>query len=179
MRTRLFALLIVLLIPFSALAKDNNGGASTASVKQLMAVTKTKRMLDNTMSQIDGWMKATLQQAMAGKKLTSEQDKIAADMRAKLIALYEKDLSWKSLEPMFVDIYQKSFTQKEIDGMLAFYKSEAGQALISKMPIVMQSTLQIMRNKMVVLMPKIEQLTHETVEKMKAVEKPAKNKETK
>jgi hypothetical protein len=63
--------------------------------------------------------------------------------------------------------------------MLAFYKTEAGQALISKMPVVMHGTLQIMRGKMRVLMPEIERLAHETVLKMKAAEEPAKAKKSK
>jgi len=174
MRVRLIVLLIALLIPFSAIAKENNGGASAASVQELIAVTQTKKLLDNAMSQMDGWMKSSMNQAMAGKKLTPEQDKIATDMRAKMVALYKEDMSWDSLEPMFVDIYRKSFTQKEIDGMLTFYKSEAGQAVIAKMPLVMQNTMQIMRKKMVALMPKIQQLASDSVKKMKELEKPAK-----
>jgi len=178
MRVKLFALLIALLIPFSATAKENNGGASAASVRELMAVTQTKRILDNAMAQIDGWMNSTMKQATAGKKLTPEQDKVVADMQAKMVALYKKDMTWDTLQPMFVDIYQKSFTQEEIDGMLTFYRSKAGQAMITKMPIVMQSSMQIMQKKLVALMPKIQVVTREAVLKMKALEKPVEEKDS-
>nr|WP_276510032.1 DUF2059 domain-containing protein [Niveibacterium umoris] len=70
---------------------------------------------------------------------------------------------------MFLDIYQKTFTQKEVDGMLSFYKSPAGQAVIKKMPQVMQASMQIMQARMSKLVPQIQQITAEGAEKMKAL----------
>jgi hypothetical protein len=69
---------------------------------------------------------------------------------------------------MFIDIYKRSFTQGEIDGMLSFYKTDAGKALISKMPVVMQNSMQAMQSKMATTMPQIQQLQRETIEKLKA-----------
>ncbi len=49
---------------------------------------------------------------------------------------------------MFTEIYQESFSQEEIDGLIAFYASPAGRAYIDKMPLVMQKTMTVMQSRM-------------------------------
>jgi len=163
----LFRLFVILTAVSMSVPVMAEGGASKASIQELMAVAQTRKMLDSTWTQLDGWIQASMKDSMAGQPLNAAQEKIAEDMRAQLVALLKEDLSWSSLEPDFIEIYQKSFTQKEVDGMLAFYKSEAGQAVIAKMPLVMQNSMQIMRGRMSVLMPKVRKIVQESVEKMK------------
>lgn len=143
--------------------------ASEASVKRLIEVTDSKKLIDSVMLQMDSMMKASMKQASADQALTAEQEKVMLETQEKLTGLVKDELKWEALEPMFLDIYQKSFTQKEVDGMLSFYKSPAGQAVIKKMPQVMQTTMQIMQARMSKLLPKIQQITDEGAEKMKAV----------
>lgn len=42
---------------------------------------------------------------------------------------------------LVVPIYMEHFTDEEIDAMLVFYKSEAGQSVIRKLPIVTQESI--------------------------------------
>lgn len=143
--------------------------ASEASVKRLIEASDSKKLVDNVMLQMDSMMKASMKQALADQALTAEQEKVMIETQDKLAGLVKDELKWEVLEPMFLDVYQKTFTQKEVDGMLAFYKSPAGQAVIKKMPQVMQTTMQIMQARMSKLVPKIQQITAEGAEKMKAV----------
>jgi hypothetical protein len=69
---------------------------------------------------------------------------------------------------MYVRVYQKTFTQQEIDGMLAFYKTPAGQAVISKMPAAMQNTMNEMQQLMGPVMQKMQRLQQDVVAEMKA-----------
>lgn len=142
--------------------------ASEASVRALLAVTQSEKLLDSTMGQIDAMMQRSMRQALAGQTLAADQQKIMDKMRARTIALFREDMKWETLEPMFIDIYKRSFTQKEIDGMLDFYRSEPGQAVIAKMPVVMQNTMQAMQERMAVMMPKILQLQQEAIAELKA-----------
>ena len=50
-------------------------------------------------------------------------------------------LDWSKLEPIYLRVYQKSFTQKEVNDLIAMYQTPGAQALITKMPIVMQNTI--------------------------------------
>ena len=142
--------------------------ASEASIRELMKLTETAKMMDRTMSQIDRMIKGGMQQALAGKPASVEQQKIIDDMQAKMIALLRDEMQWEKWEPTFIDIYKQSFTQTELDGMLKFYKTPAGRALIVKMPVVMQHTMEAMPKLMAAFMPKLQQLMRDTETQIKA-----------
>lgn len=142
--------------------------ASEASVRELLSVTQSKKLVDSTMGQIDAMMQNSMKQALGAQPLTADQQRGMDTMRTKMIALLREDMKWETLEPMFVDIYKQSFTQKEVDGMLDFYRSESGQAVIAKMPVVMQHTMQAMQGRMATMLPKIQQLQREAIAEFKA-----------
>ncbi len=143
--------------------------ASEASIKRLMEISNSKKLVDSALLQMNSIMKTTMKQALADQALTPEQQKIMLETQDKLTDVVKEEMTWDTLEPMFLDIYQKTFTQKEVDGMLAFYKSPAGQAVIKKMPQVMQTTMQITQARMSKLIPKMQQIAEEGLEKMKAL----------
>ena len=47
-------------------------------------------------------------------------------------------MSWESLENEFVDMYMEAFTQREIEDLLAFYKTPTGNKAISRLPELME-----------------------------------------
>lgn len=143
--------------------------ASEASVRELLAITQSRKLVDSTMGQVDTMMQRSMKQALAGQStLTTDQQKIMDSMRTQMIALIRTDMKWETLEPMFVDIYMQSFTQKEVNGMLDFYKSEPGQAVIAKMPIVMQNTMQAMQARMATTLPKLQKLQQDAMAELRA-----------
>ena len=152
-----------------AFAADD--AASDASIRELLEVTQSQKMLDGMMAQMDSLMHKSMQQSLQGVALTDEQQKIMDEMQVKMVALLKEEMSWDSMEPVLVDIYKKSFTQPEVNGMLDFYKSPAGQAVIAKMPVVMQNSMQLMQSKMRTMMPRLQQLQQETMEKLKTAQR--------
>jgi uncharacterized protein len=108
--------------------------ASEESIRDLMMITNSKALLEQTYDQLDGMIEKSMDEAMAGKKGTAEQQKLTGEMRAKMVELIRTELGWEKLEPAYIKLYASTFSQAEIDGMNAFYKSEAGQAVIAKMP---------------------------------------------
>lgn len=152
-------------LPASAADKP----ASEASIKRLMEISDSKKLVDSVMLQMDSMMKTSMKQALAGQALTAEQEKVMLETQEKLASVMKEELKWEAIEPMFLDVYQKTFTQQEVDGMLSFYSSPAGQAVIKKMPLVMQTSMQIMQAHMSKLMPKIQQISAEGAEKMKSL----------
>lgn len=142
--------------------------ASEQSIRQLMEVTQARQLLDSSLAQVDQVMQSSMQQALAGTELNAEQQKALAEMRRRVIALLKDEMKWETLEPMFVEIYRGSLSQTDVDGMLVFYRTETGQAVINKMPLVMQNTMTAMQTRMAAMAPKLQQLQAETVEQMKA-----------
>jgi hypothetical protein len=144
---------------------------SEASIKQLLEVAQSHKLVDSVMSQMDNLMEQTIAQATKGQQVSAKVQKDIDRRRAELAGIMKELLDWKKLEPMYVRIYQKTFTQPEVDGMIAFYKSPAGQAVITKMPSAMQTTIDEMQGTMGPVMQKMQQMQQDVVAEIKAENK--------
>jgi hypothetical protein len=89
-------------------------------------------------------------------------------MRAKVMALLKEEIDWTVLEPIYIKLYTDTFSQSEIDGLVAFYSSPSGRAVVQKLPLVMQNVMSLMQQRMARLMPKIQQMAQETAAQIKA-----------
>jgi hypothetical protein len=124
------------------------GGASEASINELLAVTKARKLIDDMLPQLQGMMKNAMQQTLQGQPPTKEQQAILDKFLNNVTATYAKEMSWEKMQPIYVRVYRTSFTQSEIDSMLAFYKSPGGRAVTDKMPVVMRNTMTEMQSMM-------------------------------
>ena len=141
---------------------------SDESIQQLLDVMQSKRLLDNMTSQLNGMMLKSAEQANNGAPLAAEEKKIVNRGIEQLADLVKQQLAWPQLEPMMLDIYRKTFTQKEVDDLVAFYKSPSGQAVIQKMPQVMQQSMAMTQAKMQTMLPQMQQISAQMVKELKA-----------
>jgi hypothetical protein len=135
-----------------------------ASIKALLQITDSKTMIDQSMGQIDQYMELGLQEVIKDKEITPEMQKQINIATGEMSGLLKDEFSWQKFEPMLIEIYRKSFSQSDIDGMLAFYKTEAGQSVVKKMPLVMQNTMQLMQERMQQVMPKMMRIAEQSIE---------------
>ena len=91
--------------------------------------------------------------------------------RNEMMAILRDELAWDKLEPMYIQIYQQSLTQEEVSGMVAFYKTPLGQAVIKKMPGVMQTTMSEMQKRMGPLLRRMQQKQRELMAQIQADKK--------
>ena len=153
---RMLALVLPLLLSANALATP----PSTQSVDDLLKITSTDRMVEGSLAGIDSMMKGYLSHLLAGQSLppdgAARMQKAADASRRKAMQSIGSQIDWKKMKPLFEQSYQQAFTQEEIDGMLAFYKTPAGLAMLQKMPAVQQETFALMHQKIDPLMQKIQ-----------------------
>jgi uncharacterized protein len=170
---------ILLLCGSIAIAADNpsptspapSNPPSEASIKQLLELAQARKLVDSVMAQMDNLMQQTIAQATRGQKIPAKVQKDIDQQRAEMVTMMKELLDWTKLEPMYVRIYQKTFTQQEIDGMIAFYKTPAGQAVLSKMPAAMQNTIDEMQQLMGPVMQRMQKMQQDVVAGMKAESK--------
>ena len=169
---------LLLLCGSIALAADNSSPTpapsnppSEASVKQLLEVAQARKLIDSVMKQMDNLMQQSIAQATQGQKIPPKVQKDIDAQSGEMMTMMKDLLDWKKLEPMYVRVYQKTFSQQEVDGMIAFYKTPAGQAVIGKMPAVMQNTIEEMQQLMGPVMQKMQKMQQDVVAKMKAESK--------
>ncbi|HEX9282007.1 MAG TPA: DUF2059 domain-containing protein [Candidatus Udaeobacter sp.] len=123
------------------------------------------------MEQMDAYMKQIMQQATQGQRIAPEIKKDIDKRQTEMMRAIKGVLDWNKLEPMYVRVYQKSFTQAEVDGLVAFYKTPTGQALLTKMPVVMQNTLNEVQQLMQPMMQRMQQMQQEIVAEIQAEKK--------
>ena len=87
-------------------------------------------------------------------------------------AVIREELSWAKLKPGFVAIYAETFTQPEVDGLIAFYEGPIGKALAAKTPQITQRSFQMMQERMGPTMQRVMQVAREEVEKERAKSPP-------
>ncbi len=167
----------LLFVAFVLICSNSYGAdvpASEASIKELLVVTDVRKLVEGMFTQVDGMMKASMKQALGKSAPSAEEQKMTDKVCAKTALMMKEELDWDKLEPLYLSIYQKTFTQEEVNGLLAFYKSPAGVALVKKMPLVMQYTMAAMQERMGPLMQKTQKLVAEAVAEIEA-EKSKKN----
>ncbi len=125
------------------------------SIDTLLQVTNMQAMLDSMYTNMEQTMRQVTQQMSAGQALSDEQKRVIESAPREFVEVMHQDLSWDKLKPIYVNIYRESFTQEEIDGLVAFYRSPAGDALVKKMPVVMQKSMLAMQG---LLAPMIERM---------------------
>jgi len=164
----IIALLFSIISLQPVIAAEPDAAPTDASIAELMSVTGMKALLDNVVQQTDASMQAKIRQSLAGRTVTGEQKIILDDMRTKMINMMKETMGWDVLSPKYAAMYKKTFSQEEIDGMLAFYKTPAGKAVITKMPSVTQYSMQLTQALMADLMPKIMKIQQDSIAQLKA-----------
>jgi uncharacterized protein len=142
--------------------------ASQASVEELLVVTKSESMIDSVYANLDQMIAQSMRQATQGEKLTAEQRRVLETVPAKLAALFRQEYSWATMRPQMIKIYMESLEQEDVDDLLVFYKSRGGQALINKMPVVMQKSMQLSQTMLQTIMPKVKETMKQAIEEAKA-----------
>jgi hypothetical protein len=157
-------LAVVLMAALPAFAKTQP--ASEESIRELMTLTNSRSVLDNAYGQLDGIMEQAMKQAVGDRPVTPEQERLMAEMRARMVELFRNEMGWDKLEPSYIKMYRETFTQEEVNGMRKFYKSRAGKAVIGKLPQMIQSLMQILLTEMQVVTPKVRALQEEYTAKL-------------
>jgi uncharacterized protein len=141
---------------------------SEESIKQLLELAQTQKLIDSVMAQMDELMKQAIYQATQGREIPPTVQKNIDKRQAEIVGLMKEVLNWKKLEPMYVRVYQKTFSQQEVDGMISFYKTPPGQAVVAKMPAAMQNTMNEIQQMMGPVMEKLQRMQQDVVAEMKA-----------
>lgn len=141
---------------------------SEASIKQLLETAQVHKLLDSVMTQMNAMLQQTMKQATQGRKVPPNVQKDIDKREAEMMTIFKDILDWKKLEPMYVRVYQKSLTQQEVDGMIAFYRTPGGQAVITKMPLVMQNTMNEMQEMMTPVIQKMQKMQQDVIAELKA-----------
>jgi hypothetical protein len=163
-----WVVVLVLALAVAPCAAHADEASKRAKVEELISVMHMDRMMNQMLEAMKGQTEQMMQQSPGADSMTPEQKKIETDYQAKALQIVIDSMGWKAMEPQFVTLYAQNFTEDEIDGMVTFYKSPTGQAVLNKMPQLMTSTMQLTQSLMVDVQPKLNALREDMVKQMDA-----------
>jgi len=163
-----YVLLAVLLVSTQAFAQSTK--PTPESLAKLFELTEVRAMIPRLQEQLDGMMGNMTQEILKGKSITPEQQKALDVFRAKVVKIQKDEISWETVEPKITEIYQNTLSQQDVDGIIAFYQTPAGQSFVKKMPEIMQQTMMMMQTTMVPMLKKIEAAGAELKQDLQRIE---------
>jgi hypothetical protein len=166
MRIALAFLIALTMLPCAVAGEPTT--PSDESLRQLFEAAHMTRILDTYLSTVDEGMQVGLREALAGEKPNARQQQIIDDMRAQIIAAMRDTLDWKKLEPLFLDVYRRTFTQEEVNDLLAFYRSPSGRSVVDKLPTAMQQAGQAVQGMMPAFIHRVQEIRDDAIRRLKA-----------
>lgn len=158
------ALLLSLAVAPLAHADD---ASKRAKVEELIQLTKMSQLMDQMTDQLTTRMRTMAAQQTANRTFTPAQQKTITDYVNQIQSITQGAVAWEKLKPTVIQAYSDTYTDQELDGILAFYHSPAGQALIAKSPQLMAKTMQLVQTQMTEVQPQIRQANEDFTRKMK------------
>ena len=150
-------LALTLCLPLAAHADE---ASRHAKAQEMITLIHTDRMVQQISVNIMKQLSAAGEK-LIGPNATPESKTQLTDFEKKFSDIIDSQVGWKVMEPQLADIYSKAFTEEELNGIVAFYKSPSGIALVEKMPSVNATATQLLQSKMAALQPQMKQMYEE------------------
>jgi uncharacterized protein len=131
-----------------------------AKIDRILALTKAESLTDQVFAQMK-----TLMASMMPPDATEKQRARAQELDAKLLDLVKSRMGWDKMRPEYVRMYSETFSDGEIDGMLTFYQSPAGRAMLEKMPLLISKSMALAQSRMAGITQEIQRLVEEAAKK--------------
>jgi hypothetical protein len=160
--------LLAFLLGVVLTAAAHAASPSSASIDELLAVTKAERLVRGIAANSDAMMRQGVMESLKGIELSAREQSTIDAMIAKFVSAMSDEMAWEKLRPMYVQLYQETFSQEEIEGLLVFYKSPTGQAVIEKMPQVTRGIMAMTQARLTPMMQKFRVITQQTLTEMRA-----------
>jgi hypothetical protein len=120
------SLLILLVAAAPSLAQSRPDPGKAKTIRRVLEAQGMQKM----MRQVATHMVATLKTAHP-------------DVPDEIWDRFEQKLSSQEWVDQFIPIYDKYYSQEDLEGLLAFYESPLGQKVVKTMPLLMLESMQI------------------------------------
>jgi hypothetical protein len=160
----LFAAVFLFALPYA----HADEASKRVKIEEMFTVLKMDSMMKQMMNQGLAQGKEVAKSMMGGAPMTAADQKIMDDYMAKVFAVVSDRLSWEKLEPAYIDLYASAYTEEEVDGILAFYKSPVGQALLAKTPELITKSGAIVNGRMQELGPRMQEVMADLQKQLQA-----------
>ncbi len=153
-RLALAPIALLFLGSFTARCDD---ASKNAKIEQLFNLSKVDKTVQSGIDQTMDQMKGVLQQ-IYGTSLPPDQVKNVEELQGRIGKILVDTLSWEKLKPVYIKIYADAYTERQIDDLVAFFKTPTGQAMVDKGPALAEKGGQAAQQRLSAVMPAIQKL---------------------
>jgi hypothetical protein len=157
---------LALILAFTLPLAHADDATKRAKLDQLFVLMKINSLMDQTMQTSMAQGEQIASGMFGGKPPSTEDQKILDAYKLKMSTLLQSTLSWQKLEPSYIDLYASTFSEEDIDGMIAFYKSPAGQHLVEKNPAILTASQKIVLARFQDVQPQIQAMTKDLMNQL-------------
>ncbi len=143
-----------------------------AKVEEMLQITKAGSALQGQLKDLQDRVNGLAKQQFGQGTQTPEQAKLMQQYLQQVQTITADEVGWDKLHPLVVQNYSETFTDPELDGIIAFYKTPAGQALITKSPELLNKTNATVTARIKEMQPKLQELTQSYGNRIKAAAAP-------
>jgi uncharacterized protein len=153
-----FAPVLLLLSAMAAIAPALAREPTDEEIERLLTASRAQSMLAAIQPQVEAMQREQFAQLTQGKTLSAEQQAEIQQIQARTSQIVRQSLAWDSMRPVYLDVYRKTFDDEDVKSMTKFYESKAGQHLLDRTPVMMQTLMVGIQQKMI---PQLEALQAE------------------
>ncbi len=143
--------LLILLAGLPASAQQSK----QQKIQRIIEITSPDTVVTEVVNQVDGMMKQI-------RPNPTPQQRARQQAALEKIAKISKERMLK-IRPDLVKVYAETFTDEEIDGMLAFYETPAGRASVTKIPLINTRMAGLIQAEMNALGPEINKIAEDAL----------------
>jgi uncharacterized protein len=138
---RIFCLIAVAALASVCFAQTDDSPATREDIENYLQVMHSQQLMAKTMQAMSKGVQQVFHQ-----QYLEHKDELPADYEARMTARMNELFSNMPMDDMMqamVPVYQKHFTKSDVDSLIAFYSSPAGQKLLQEMPAIMQESMEV------------------------------------
>lgn len=138
--------------------------ATKADVEKYLEVMHSHEMMGQMIEAM-----ATPMHKIVHEQYLKDKDKLPADFEARMNKVMDdmlQGIPWDDMLQAVVPVYQKHFTKGDLEAVVAFYSSPAGQKLLHELPSLMADSMEVM---MPVVQKHVEEVGQRVQQKMAEV----------
>lgn len=139
-----FLLVLLLCLSLSGFSAAQQSASATPATKEdiqrYMQLVHSREMMTKMMDAM-----AKPMHDMVHQQYLKNKDKLPADFEARMNKEMDdrfKNFPWDEMFQAMVSVYQKHFTNGDVDALVAFYSGPTGQKLFNEMPAIMAEAMQ-------------------------------------
>jgi uncharacterized protein len=144
-----------------------------AKAEEMLKLTNTDSLMATQLSALRDRVNELATQQSGAAAMTPAQKQLTDNYLKQVQGVTDDEVGWTKLRPMVIQAYADTFSEADLDGIIAFYKTPAGQSIVAKTPELSTKTMTMVQDRIKDMQPKLAQMTEDYVNKMKATDAPA------